>query len=190
MGLAITKSLVDLHSSKIELTSIVGEGSTFAFRLTLTKGKPLAKEAIAPIENSLSIKIGLEGRSILLAEDNKINQLVAKKILSKWKVNLDIANDGLEVLDLLKVKDYDLILMDIQMPNLNGYDTTKAIRQLDGPKSTIPIIALTASAYSMVALDLANYGMDDYVSKPFNPNDLHTRIATLIDVRTVATASI
>jgi len=187
LGLAITKSLVGLHDSEIELTSTVGEGSTFAFRLTLPKGVPVLKEAITPIENSLSIKIGLEGRSILLAEDNKINQLVAKKILTKWKVNLDIANDGLEVLDLLKTKDYDLILMDIQMPNLNGYDTTKAIRQLEGPKSTIPIIALTASAYSMVAHDLANYGIDDYVSKPFNPNELHTRIAKLINARLLVT---
>jgi len=190
LGLAITKSLVGLHNSVIELDSTVGKGSTFAFRVAFPKGAPLLQETIAPIENSLSIKIGLEGRSILLAEDNKINQLVAKKILSKWKVNVDIANDGLEVLDLLKIKDYDLILMDIQMPNLNGYDTTKAIRKLDGPKSTIPIIALTASAYSMVAIDLANYGMDDYVSKPFNPNDLHTRIAKLINARLLAAASV
>ena len=180
LGLAITKNLIEIHKSKIEVTSKVGVGSTFSFELIFPMGEPIVNHAPTFIENSLSIKKGLEGCSILLAEDNKINQLVAKKILGKWKVQLDIANDGLEALKYVQEKDYDIILMDIQMPNMNGLEATKAIRALKGPKSQIPIIALTASTYNISARNVENTGMNDYVTKPFNPNHLHARISRLV----------
>ena len=182
LGLSITKNLVELHKSNIQLTSEVGVGSTFAFEVNFALGKPLVQRGAQRIENNLSIKQGLENRRILLAEDNKINQLVAKKILAKWKVHLDIANDGVEVLEYLRKYDYDVILMDIQMPNMNGYEATKAIRALDNDKSNIPIIALTASDYS-IAMNIKSSGMNDFLTKPFNPNDLHTRISKCIAER-------
>ena len=157
----------------------MGVGSTFAFEILFALGDPIKQGGPQRIENNLSIKEGLENRRILLAEDNKINQLVAKKILSKWKVHLDIANDGLEVLEYLQKFDYDVILMDIQMPNMNGYEATKAIRALDNEKATIPIIALTASDYS-IAMNIKSSGMNDFLTKPFNPNDLHKRICKTI----------
>jgi len=184
LGLSITKNLVELHKSSIQLKSKVGVGSSFAFEVVFPLGKPIVKQGSGrrTIENNLSIKEGLENRRILLAEDNKINQLVAKKILAKWKVHLDIANDGLEVLEHLQTKDYDLILMDIQMPNMNGYEATNAIRALNNEKANIPIIALTASDYS-IAMNIKNSGMNDFLTKPFNPNDLHTRICQVIAQR-------
>ena len=182
LGLSITKNLVELHNSNIQLTSELGVGSTFAFEILFALGDPIKKSGAQRIENSLSIKEGLENRSILLAEDNKINQLVAKKILNKWKVHLDIANDGLEVLEYLQKNDYDVILMDIQMPNMNGYEATKAIRALDNEKANIPIIALTASDYS-IAMNIKSSGMNDFLTKPFNPNDLHKRISKTIAER-------
>ncbi len=182
LGLSITKNLVELHKSSIQLSSEVGVGSTFAFEVIFPLGNSIVQRGPRTIENNLSIKEGLENRRILLAEDNKINQLVATKILSKWKVHLEIANDGLEVLDYLQKNEYDVILMDIQMPNMNGYEATNAIRALDSDKANIPIIALTASDYS-IAMNIKASGMNDFLTKPFNPNDLHTRICKAISQR-------
>lgn len=185
LGLSITKNLVELHHSKIQLSSEVGVGSTFAFEIVFNLGQVIRPKTKAKIENNLSIKEGLENRSILLAEDNKINQLVAKKILSKWKVKLDIANDGEEVLEYLEKQAYDVILMDIHMPRMDGYQATKAIRALDNEKAKTPIIALTASDYS-ISENIRKSGMDDFLAKPFNPNELHNRICKAIAMRSQA----
>lgn len=114
---------------------------------------------------------------ILLAEDNKINQAVAKKILIKLGHFVDIANDGLEAIEMLKEKEYDLILMDMQMPNLSGIEATEKIRKEEKTPKHIPIIALTANAMPPDKQRCLSAGMDDYLSKPLRINELQSMLA-------------
>jgi CheY-like chemotaxis protein len=115
----------------------------------------------------------LKGLKILIAEDNKMNIMVLKKILAKWEVECDVAENGIQVLDLLKNKVYSLIFMDLQMPDMDGYEATKNIReQTDSYYQTIPIIALTANTMLDKTNEIIKMGMNDYVTKPFNPDEL------------------
>ncbi len=180
LGLAITKRLIELQDSKIEIASIVGEGSTFYFVLDFELGKLIVPQKKTVTGVSLS-KDGIIGARILMAEDNKINQIVARKTLAKWKVELSIANDGLEVVEMYKNGDYDLILMDINMPNMNGYEASTEIRKLGGLKGKVPIIALTASAFATVAEEAKAVGMNDHLGKPFNPLELYDKIKNALE---------
>ena len=110
----------------------------------------------------------------MVAEDNKLNILLLKKLFEKWKVDFTIAENGKELLDIYKKEDYDLILMDLQMPILDGYDTARYIRKLNNHvKSSIPIIALTAFSKSEVHDKIAHYQMNGYLSKPLDVNELY-----------------
>ena len=180
LGLAITKRLIELQDSKIEIASIEGEGSTFYFVLEFELGKLIVPKKKTITGVSLT-KDGIIGARILMAEDNKINQIVARKTLAKWKVELAIANDGLEVVDMYKKGDYDLILMDINMPNMNGYEAAIEIRKLEGHKGEVPIIALTASAFATVAEEAKAVGMNDHLGKPFNPHELYDKIKNALE---------
>jgi CheY-like chemotaxis protein len=118
----------------------------------------------------------LNGRKILVVEDNAFNQLVAVKFLEKWNVEVDVAENGLIALDKIKTHFYDLILMDIQMPEMNGIEATVAIRNMEDEQlKNIPIIAFTAAADSESEKLIAQ-GMNDCVSKPFNPTELFNKI--------------
>ena len=110
------------------------------------------------------------GLNILLAEDNLVNQQVAMAMLSKGGHRIEIANDGIEALMMASRKQYDVILMDVQMPNMSGIDATKKIRRLQGPVSETPIVAMTANAMVGDRETYLEAGMDDYVSKPIDPN--------------------
>ncbi len=177
LGLAITKRLVELFDGEIDVKSIEGQGSTFYFNIEFPLGKTLTNHQLPGASRATLAMEGLEGIRVLLAEDNKINQLVASKILSKWNVELEIANDGLEVLDMVNKNHYDVILMDIHMPNLDGYDATIAIRQMNNiTKRNIPIIALTASAFSTVSDKAIEIGMNDHLGKPFKPAELFNKM--------------
>ncbi|MDC1437020.1 response regulator [Gammaproteobacteria bacterium] len=111
--------------------------------------------------------------SILLAEDNKANQLVSKAMLNAIGADVELANDGLEVLSLLSSKPFELILMDCQMPNLDGLEATARIRQMEGEAyQSIPIIALTADVQESTREECLRLGMNDFLSKPFMLNDL------------------
>jgi signal transduction histidine kinase/CheY-like chemotaxis protein/HAMP domain-containing protein len=172
LGLAITKKLLKLMNSDIYVESEVGKGSKFYFRIQLQNSdkkieEVRAKNVVVSKNNSLT------HINLLLVEDNETNIIVASKFLRNWGVTFEIARNGQEALEVLKQKAFHLILMDLQMPILDGYETTKVIRQHD--KMT-PIIALTAEAM----LDIKDYaleiGMTDYVTKPFNPSDLYNKI--------------
>ena len=112
------------------------------------------------------------GLRILLAEDNDVNQRVALAMLSKDGHEIDIANDGVEALMLASQKQYDVVLMDVQMPTMSGVDATQKIRRLPGPKGDVPIIAMTANAMVGAREAYLSAGMNDYVSKPIDPNML------------------
>ena len=169
LGLYISKELLNIQSTSLQLDSVEGKGSRFWFDISLKNSSSVNTLKQNQISNTNSIAL-----KVLVAEDNQINALVLKKLFKKWEINFEIAKNGQELLDIYDQKDFDLILMDLQMPILNGYDTTRFIRKMsDKGKSTIPIIALTAFSQSEVKAKTERYKMDGYLSKPFNVNELH-----------------
>jgi CheY-like chemotaxis protein len=117
------------------------------------------------------------GKKVLVVEDNKINQLVVAKMLTNLGVNITTADNGIEALEEIKTNIFDLILMDIQMPLMDGYKTTAEIRNLpELEKSEVPIIALTASAFLSEKEKAKLFGMDDHLGKPFSPDELIAKI--------------
>jgi CheY-like chemotaxis protein len=118
---------------------------------------------------------------MLIAEDNPVNVMLMKKLLSKWDIKLTIAENGERAVELVQYGNFDIILMDLQMPVMSGFDAAKEIRKMrDHQKSGIPIIALTASALFDIRERVHESGMTDYVSKPFKPNQLFEQIQMLI----------
>ncbi|WP_179319354.1 PAS domain-containing hybrid sensor histidine kinase/response regulator [Winogradskyella helgolandensis] len=169
LGLYISKELLNIQSTSLQLESTEGKGSKFWFDISLKNS-----DKIDAIKQNYISKTNPIDLKVLVAEDNQINALVLKKLFNKWKINYEIANNGQELLDLYNQKHFDLILMDLQMPILNGYDTTRYIRKMnDIRKSTIPIVALTAFSQSEVKEKTKRYKMNGYLSKPFNVNELH-----------------
>ena len=176
LGLSITKRLLELQNSQIHLKSKAGEGSNFYFNLSFKKNsyKP---SNIPLLKNSTSRNDMLKGARILVAEDNTINRFVIKNYLDKWSVVSDYAENGKIAIDLVQKNDYDLILMDLEMPELGGIEATQSIRQLKGDQfKALPIIALTASAMGHVRKTVIDAGMNDYVLKPFNPMSLYHKL--------------
>lgn len=173
LGLAITKRLLQLQGSDIELTSEVGKGSVFSFVLAFGKGPLLSKKRVlgAPKER---LDKELKGAKVLVVEDNMVNVLVVQRFLEKWGVDFTHAADGVEAVKKISEQRFDLILMDIHMPNMDGYAATKIIRtQQDGHYDSIPIIALTASALIDNKDRIYEAGMNDIVVKPFEPTELY-----------------
>jgi len=161
-----------LYKSDIFLESVVGEGSRFYFVIDLEiskQGIPMKEIALSDTEFS-----PLEGVKLLMVEDFIINIKVASKFFTRWKIDFEIAENGVLGVEKAKNNTYDLILMDIQMPEMDGYTATQMIRQFN---TEIPIIALTASATISDKTKSGEVGMNDYIPKPFNPNDLFTKIA-------------
>lgn len=173
LGLAIIQRLLQLQHSDIDLKSIVGKGSVFSFILKFGKGTPLVhKNALGDPQKDPSND--LEGMRVLVVEDNTVNVLVVKKFLEKWKVDFMHASDGVEAIEKVQKHVFDLILMDIHMPNMDGYEATESIRAFEGNYyKSVPIIALTASALMDNKERIYNAGMNDIVVKPFKPAELY-----------------
>ncbi|MFC6999305.1 hybrid sensor histidine kinase/response regulator [Rufibacter roseus] len=178
LGLSIAKELVEVQGGQISVKSEVGKGSTFKFNLPYQKidKKP---ESIAPPQSSPAEQQfhHLRHFNVLLAEDNPINQLLVKKVLGDHDIRLLVANNGREALHLLEEHDFDLVLMDMQMPEIDGYEAMENIRQKDCPKKDIPIIALTAHASVGEANKCIASGANSYVSKPFQAETLLKEIS-------------
>lgn len=175
LGLSISKKLVELQEGRLYFESTVGLGSVFFFEITFKK----IKLNVTKTDFCKSIDYtSNEDKYILLAEDNKTNQLLIINLLKKYPYfHLDLANDGQEVLEKLHKKSYDLILMDIQMPNMDGYQATNHIRNMSDHKlNKIPIIAITASAFDEDIDKCLSIGMNDFISKPFKKDILYQKI--------------
>jgi len=170
LGLTIVKSLLGLFESEIQLESELGRGSSFFFELTLKSKDGLVDDI--PFEITSKDYV-FEGLNILIVEDNKINQVITKKMLSKKNISSDIANNGNEAIELAKKNSYDAILMDIHMPGISGDQATIEIRKFD--KST-PIIALTAISLDDSLEVFYAAGCDDVVTKPFKPEVFYQKI--------------
>ncbi|RKR83900.1 PAS domain S-box-containing protein [Mucilaginibacter gracilis] len=177
LGLTITKRLLEMQGSFIKLQSEPGVGSTFSFNLTFANSNLKLESSVS--RQSPVVQGSLLGTRILLAEDNQINILLAKQFLKQWDVECDVAENGELAVKLTQANDYDMILMDLQMPEMDGYTATQEIRKLEPAYKyrKLPIIALTASAMLDNKDRAFIVGMDDYISKPFNPDELYRKIA-------------
>lgn len=167
LGLAIVKKLIEMYNGQISVTSKPQEGSVFTFFMYFKKGIRLDKTETKEEISSHEFK------RVLIVEDNPINQKYLAGILKKWKVETDLASDGKEALEVLKANSYDLILMDIRMPNMDGYETTIRLRSSStNANSNVPIVALTASALVDEKERALAAGMNYHMTKPFTPDQL------------------
>ena len=174
IGMGITKKLIELMNGTIEVKSKQGEGSSFT--VTVPCRKALKEDTLEKKNTNLHNKNCLNGVRILLVEDNEINIEIARELLTEEGCLVETANDGVACIDMIEKADadyYKLILMDIQMPVMNGYDATLAIRKMkDTKKSRIPIIAMTANAFAEDVQKVLSVGMNDHVAKPVDINIL------------------
>ncbi len=179
LGLTIVKKLVELKGGELIVASEQGKGSTFSFINWYTIATKAKEKVTFKAERSLE---KFDNLSILVAEDNMVNQFMLTKMLKDWNIVVDIVDNGLKVLDRLQHKDYDLILMDTHMPEMNGYQAAKTIRlNFAEPKRSIPIISLSAASFEHELQEAILAGMNDVLSKPFQPHELHTKIMQLIN---------
>lgn len=175
LGLTIVKQLVELQKGKIHVVSKEQVGSTFMVMIPYEIGKVNAlSQAIPRNENSQNIAKTAHLR-VLLVEDNDINRLYAKSILKNWQCFIDVAENGLVAIEKIKNNYFDVVLMDIQMPVMDGYEATKAMRTMK-QGADVPIIALTANATSVDVEKCLAAGMNDYLPKPFTPEDLYRKL--------------
>lgn len=177
LGLSISKILVEELGGHIMVASKEGIGSSFCFDLKFGKGDPNWKGPVQYQPEEISDKIDLSDVKILMVEDNVINQRVALFELNKWKIKTDVANNANTAFVKLKNNNYDLVLMDISMPGMDGIEATQLIRA-EFPESikNVPIVAMTASALMGEKERCLAAGMNDYISKPFNPVTLYKKI--------------
>lgn len=187
LGLAITKRLLELMNSQIQVESAMGKGSTFWFKLKV----PVIQQDAASSTMAKAVNRGdhyytFTGTKILVVEDNQINAKLAQRFLQKWNIDSEVAENGQIAVDKIRTSSYDLVLMDLQMPVMDGYAATREIRSFN---PTIPILALTASALLDVQQKIQEVGMQDSVIKPVNPRELNRKLYVYLGAEKLAVSS-
>lgn len=176
LGLAITQGLVQLHGTKVKVESEPGRGSTFSFEITYTcveaKMTVITRKEVEDMTGSF-----MEGRNILVADDQEMNLLLLTRILSRWKCKFDKAADGIAAYDLFSKYDYDIVLLDVQMPGMTGLEVVKKIREdRDAMKAKIPVLAITSDITLRENSRYKDLGFTDCMLKPFRERDIYNTI--------------
>ncbi|TFV97525.1 PAS domain S-box protein [Algoriphagus kandeliae] len=182
LGLAIVKRLVELFGGEIHYYPNPSGGSIFEFEVPF---EVYQKQLEVAQETTHVASRSLEGYAVLVAEDNAVNQVLIKKFLQKWNVGyLELAEDGRSALDKFEQDMFDILLLDLQMPNLDGFEVAKKIRShSNAKKANIPILALTASSLEEVKNEMLEAGIDDYIPKPFSPEVLYEKLSKYLRSR-------
>ncbi|WP_420581452.1 ATP-binding protein [Reichenbachiella sp.] len=180
LGLTITKQLIELQGGEISVESELGVGSNFKIVIPFKLPNEFEiRERQAASTNYLDLS--LKGASVLIVEDIAVNRLVVEKFLAEWEVSTDFAENGMEAINKVIAGKFDLVLMDLQMPVMDGFIATSEIRKLPRNKyRNLPIVALTAASISEVSSEVFDAGMNDIVSKPINPAELFRTIAKFV----------
>jgi CheY-like chemotaxis protein len=173
LGLAICHRLVNILGGDLKVQSVVGEGTQFWFTLDFK----IAANPLSTEEKTDGAKNEqFPGMQLLLVEDNQMNVFVAKQFLTRWQIQVDVAENGKEALIAVQRKTYDLILMDLQMPEMDGFESASLMRKAG---INTPIFALSANVNIDAREKVIENGMNDYITKPFNPNELLEKIAQI-----------
>lgn len=183
LGLAIVKRLLELQGLQMSVVSRPGSGSEFSFNMEF----PVSTEVVVVQTEKQAFVMGsvdnISSVRVLIAEDNLVNVMLMKKLFSKWGITPTIAENGERAIEMVEYGNFDIILMDLQMPVLNGFDAAIEIRKMRDPKkANTPIIALTASALFDIKERVFSSGMNDYVSKPFKPDELREKMQNLVTI--------
>jgi len=171
LGLTITKELLGVFNSELVLQSEENKGSKFIFMLELPMG---GKRKVYIPDKSINKLPELAGIKVLVAEDNEVNMTIVKRFLQKWGIEISEAVNGKIAVELFAKGNYDLLLFDLEMPEMDGAQALSEIRKLD---ENIPVMAFTAAVYDNMYADLKEKGFTDFIHKPFRPDDLHSKIA-------------
>ena len=184
LGLTITKQLAKLMNGQVGVESKLGEGSTFWFTAWLSLGEEVLgfDYSINELDNEQILKTSYQGANILVVEDNEINAEVAQLLLASVGLNVEVVENGLQAIEKVNNKAFDLVLMDVQMPVMDGLKATHQIR-LQNDKASLPILAMSASAFNDDRQACIDVGMNDFVAKPVSPNNLFSTLLKWLPIK-------
>ncbi len=173
LGLYICKQLVNLMGGEINARSEIGKGTTFSFDLVFGVG---SRQVVTDLDSHDTNHSPLDGKRILLVEDNDTNRMLAKKFISRWKASVDTAINGHEAVERIKKDKYDIVLMDLQMPVMDGFEATEKIRSLGFSATRLPIVALSAYTSEEDRRHVLASGMNDFCGKPIDLKELYRKL--------------